>query len=82
MRAIMPTSRECVCCCEIDQVILKKEESANRITNITEHEEFDSVCLNVWMLQAANFNNRYHYGLLHTYNWLLGVGDGLVDKFE
>ena len=60
----MPTSRECVCCCEIDQVMLKKEESANRITCITEHEGFDSVCLNVhvWVLQAAYLNNRYHYG--------------------
>ena len=37
----MPTSRECVCCCEIEQVLLKKEESANRIPCITEHEGFD-----------------------------------------
>ena len=58
----MPTSRECVCCCEIDQVMLKKEESANWNTCITEHEGFDSVCLNVWVLQAAYFNYRYHYG--------------------
>ena len=51
-----------MCCCEIDQVILKKKESANRITCITEHEGFDSPCLNVGVLQAAYFNYRYHYG--------------------
>lgn len=29
---------------------------------IIDHEGFDSVCLNVWVLQAAYFAYRYHYG--------------------
>ena len=26
------------------------------------HEGFESVCLNVWVLQIAYFNYRQHYG--------------------
>ena len=37
---IMPTSRECVCCCEIERVAMKKEESASEISCITDHERF------------------------------------------
>ena len=38
---IMPTSHECICCCEVESVVTKKEED----------EGFESVCLNVWVLQ-------------------------------
>ena len=38
---IMPTSHECFCCCEVESVVKKKEED----------EGFESVCLNVWVLQ-------------------------------
>ena len=41
---------------------MKKEESTGGISCITDHEGFESVCLNVWVLQAAYFNYRYHYG--------------------
>ena len=34
---IMPTSHECICCCEVESVVKKKEED----------EGFESVCLNV-----------------------------------
>ena len=59
---IMPASQKCICCCEIDRMMLKKGESARRIECITEHEGFDSVCINVWVLQAAYFSYHYHYG--------------------
>ena len=58
----MPTSHECICCCEIERVVMKKEEIASKISCITDHEGFDSVCLNAWVLQAAYFSYRYHYG--------------------
>ena len=53
----MPTAKECVCCCEIDQVNEKKQESlsSSEVMCIIDHEGFDSVCLNVWVLQAAYF---------------------------
>ena len=37
---------------------MKKEESTGGISCITNHEGFESVCLNVWVLQAAYFNYR------------------------
>ena len=58
----MPTSRECICCCEVERVVLKKEENSSEISCITDHEGFESVCLNVWVLQAAYFSYSYHYG--------------------
>ena len=55
---MMPTNHECVCCCEIDTVY---NESENDISCITDHEGFESVCLNVWVLQTAYFNYRQRY---------------------
>ena len=43
-------------------MVLKKEESESEVRCITEHEGFESVCLNVWVLQAAYNSYRYHYG--------------------
>ena len=40
------------CCTEIKEVVNKKEQS----TCITEHEGFEAVCLNVWVLQTAYFS--------------------------
>ena len=37
-------------------------ESENDISCITDHEGFESVCLNVWVLQTAYFNYRQRYG--------------------
>ena len=53
---IMPISHEYIC------YVMKKEESASEISCITNHEGFESVCLKVWVLQAAYFSYRYHYG--------------------
>ena len=39
-----------------------KEEDASEISCITDQEGFQSVCLNVWVLQAAYFSYRYQYG--------------------
>ena len=58
----MPTARESICCCEIDRIKLKMEENEESISCITQHEGFPSVCLNVWVLQAAYSSYRYHYG--------------------
>ena len=58
----MPTNRECICCCEVESVVQRKEEGASEIRCIIDHEGFESVCLNVWVLQAAYFTYRYHYG--------------------
>ena len=41
---------------------MKKEESASKISCITDHEGLESECLNVWVLQAAYFSYRYYYG--------------------
>ena len=59
----MPTARECVCCHEIDNVKRKiEEESSSNINCIIEHEGFQSVCLDVWVLQTAYFSHKSSYG--------------------
>ena len=59
----MPTPTECVCCQEITATADKTGTSElSTIRCITEHEGFDAVCLNVWVLQACYFNYRQHYG--------------------
>ena len=72
----MPTSRECVCCAEIDEVAEKMQEGPREVTCITEHEGFEAVCLNVWVLQAAYFQYRQHYGddaeEKPEYEWVIG----------
>lgn len=73
---IMPTGRECVCCCEVESVVEKKEENHTDISCITDHEGFTPVCLDVWVLQTAYSNYRYHYGdpeekHIHEYKVLL-----------
>ena len=47
----MPRIRESICCCEIERVELKVNESENSAFCITVHKGFSSVCLNVWVLQ-------------------------------
>ena len=58
------TRQECICCCEVERVVLKKEESSREISCITDHEGFESVYLDVWVLQTAYYSYRYHYGHL------------------
>ena len=61
---LMPTPVECVCCKEITATANKCEKASSEepVTCITEHEGFDAVCLNVWVLQAGIFSYRYQYG--------------------
>ena len=33
-----------------------------QISCITEHEGFEPVCLNIWVLKAGYFSYRQHYG--------------------
>ena len=50
---MMPTRRECKCCCSIGKVVEKMEEIG--ASCITEREGFDAVCLNQWVLQTAYY---------------------------
>ena len=58
----MPTSIECVCCREVDEVVHKIEENDTEVDCITSHEGFQAVCLNRWVLQVAYFAYRERYG--------------------
>ena len=51
-----------MCCCEIDSVKGKMEESSNAIHCITDHEGLQPVCLDPWVLQTAYFSYRCRYG--------------------
>ena len=59
---VMPTAQESVCCCEVEKIILRLQESGDKVKCITEHQGFEPVCLNVWVLQVAYFQYRQHYG--------------------
>ena len=62
----MPTPTECVCCKEITAVVNKCESMDSSEPSTTQciinHDGFDPVCLNIWVLQTAFFNYRHHYG--------------------
>ena len=59
---VMPTVTECVCCSEIDRVVDKMEENTSEIHCIIDHEGFDAVCLNLWVLQTAFHQFRHSHG--------------------
>ena len=59
---IMASATECICCREIDEIVAKIGVSESEIQCITEHEGFEAVCLNVWVLQTGYFNYRQQYG--------------------
>ena len=63
---VMPTVVECVCCREIDQMNDLLQGFGSTAQCITEHEGFDPVCLNVWVLHAAYFAYRQKYGCRDT----------------
>ena len=56
------TSIECICCHEVDSIIKKMYMYESELSCITEHEGFEAVCLNLWVIQAAYFNYQQHYG--------------------
>ena len=66
---MMPTPEESVCCQEIDAISNKicsftpeSDIESTPIHCITEHEGFEAVCLNPWVLQAGFYSYRQHYG--------------------
>ena len=67
----MATPRECLCCCEVEQITTKMGEDRIDEQCITLHPGFDAVCLNIWVLQASYYNYHQHYGtgdLPHSIN--------------
>ena len=58
----MSTANESVCCHEIDKAMSKMQEGEDTVECITDHQGFGPVCLDRWVLQAAYFNYRRHYG--------------------
>ena len=58
----MPTELECVCCTEVEEVKAVCESTVS-VPCIVEHEGFEAVCLNMWVLQAAYFTYRQQYGI-------------------
>ena len=59
---MMDTAIECVCCQEIGEMMDKMSENDTEISCITNHEGFEPVCLNRWVLQTAYFVYRERYG--------------------
>ncbi|PIK40840.1 putative P2X purinoceptor 7-like [Apostichopus japonicus] len=60
---VMPTGKECLCCQEVDEYIQKCSEVDGPPKQcIVEHPGFQSVCLNVDVLQTAYFHYRQEYG--------------------
>ncbi len=56
----MPTVEESICCEEIEKV--KEKMELETVCCITSHPGFQSVCLDVWVLQTAYYSLRQHYG--------------------
>ena len=56
----MATGKEYICCCEIARVVDKLEGTGALC--ITEHDGFDAVCLNRWVLQTAYYQYKQQYG--------------------
>lgn len=57
----MKTIEESICCKEVENVVQKMEE-VDDCSCITLHPGFQSVCLDVWVLQTAYYSLRQHYG--------------------
>jgi hypothetical protein len=59
---IMPTQFECVCCMDIKEIINKMTVDKIKQPCITLHPGFSSVCLCVWVLQAAGSKHQKNRG--------------------
>ena len=57
---VMPSAQECVCCKEVHEVASKTSSAG--VDCIILHPGFESVCLDVWVLQTAYYSYRQHYG--------------------
>ena len=70
MRALSDNGQEeeCACCHELEQVCNKSQEVNEKIkpalpfTCITDNPGFHTVCLDIWVLQAAWFGYKQQYG--------------------
>ncbi|XP_063962155.1 uncharacterized protein LOC135155818 [Lytechinus pictus] len=64
----MPTLRESFCCNQCDKVVEKMEEYKEEFGEdqalrcITEHPGFQTVCLDRWCLETAQFHYLQQYG--------------------
>lgn len=59
----METAEESICCKEIEAISQKMADGVDvDCTCITMHPGFQSVCLDVWVLQTAYYSLRQHYG--------------------
>ena len=64
----MDREEECACCHEIEQVSNKNQEVNEKIkparpfTCTTDNPGFHTVCLDIWVLQAAWFGYKQQYG--------------------
>ena len=58
----MESARECLCCREVERILLKQEQDNVTEECITLHPGFSPVYLNIWVLQTAYFNYRTQYG--------------------
>ena len=59
----MLSSNECICCCELHEVAEKMQECSSAVSCIINHVGFRSVCLDVWVLQTANYAYQQRYGV-------------------
>ena len=57
---VMPSAQECVCCREVYEVVSKTSSAG--VDCIILHPGFETVCLDVWVLQTAYYSYRQHYG--------------------
>lgn len=59
----MPVAEECKCCQEYPQIRNKLDAlPGTPLPCITKHPGFNTVCLDVWVLQTAYYEYRERYG--------------------
>ena len=59
----METPAECICCKEVNETLSKLSEGvSSEVMCITLHEGFQSVCLDLWVLQTAYHAYQQTYG--------------------
>ncbi|XP_061190835.1 uncharacterized protein LOC133198951 [Saccostrea echinata] len=59
-----PTLRESICCTEITRIDEKRTSYQKELPCITEHPGFQSVCLDIYVLETAYYQYRSQYGEL------------------
>lgn len=59
----MPEIIQCNCCHESDEIVAKLEGSEAQC--ITQHEGFDAVCLNPYVLEVAYYQYRQQHDEHH-----------------